>query len=704
VNAPTILVVEDNPIARKMARLALEAERYVVHEAADGAEAIAAVEGALPDLILQDIKLPDINGVDLVGRLRAIPGADVIPIIAVTGFRSELEHARSAMAGFSEILFKPVEPSVLVRVVRAHLHAPDVDAVEPESRPRLLLVDDDAVQLKLGALQLAGAGFEVRTARDGVDALEQARAWMPEIVVSDVLMPHLDGFRLCAALKRDTALRNVPVVLTSSAFLAPEDANVARQMGAEALIPRTPHQTELIEAVRDALRAPRVPTPPLTTEPLTEGYVERICQQLEHQVRLNASLSQRLAQRRAEVAVLSAAAEAITAQHDGVVLQDVLQQAFNACGISRGAAYLAGPEGVLTLAAVLGYDQAVHPEIADFFGEPKLLRGALYTRDPAVVVGVPADLDAVIVAPLRRADDALGVFWMEVDTSAASPEEWLPFAAAVGSQLAQAVALNRAFADAAEGREATRREQLRREQLQIKDQFLSHVSHELRTPLTAIHQFVSILLDGLAGQVPAEQRGYLQIALRNVNELRGMIDSLLEATRSDTARLSLEARPVRLSELIRDVLASLDPTARQKGVTVSTDAENGLPLVLADPARLGQIISNLVGNAIKFTPQGGTAVVHARIASEDGGMLRVSVADSGPGVRPEERERIFDYLYQGQNTANLSRKGFGIGLHLCRDLVVRQGGRIWVDSEPGHGSVFSFTVPVATNGGTAHAA
>jgi signal transduction histidine kinase/AmiR/NasT family two-component response regulator len=704
MRASTVLVIEDNPIARKMTRLALEAERYVVHEAADGAEAIAAVQAAVPDLILQDIKLPDINGVDLVGRLRALPGGDTVPIIAITGFRSELEHARSAMAGFNEILFKPVEPSVLARIVRAHLHSPDAAPVPSESRARLLLVDDDAVQLKLGALQFGTAGFEVHTARDGVDALEQARAWLPEVVVSDVLMPRLDGFRLCAALKCDPALRNVPVVLTSSAFLAPEDASVARQMGAEALIPRTPRQTELIDAARAALQAPRAPTPPSQTAALTEDYLDRICQQLEHQVRLNASLAQRLAQRRAEVAVLSAAAEAITAQRDGVVLQDVLQQAFNACGISRGAAYLVAPDGVLTVTAVLGYDQASDPGIADFFGDPRVLRGALGSRDPGVVVGVPADLDAVIVTPLRRGDDVLGVFWMEVDTTAASPEEWLPFAAAVGSQLAQAVALNRAFAAAAEGREASRREQLRREQLQIKDQFLSHVSHELRTPLTAIHQFLSILLDGLAGQVAPEQREYLQIALRNVNELRGMIDSLLEATRSETARLSLDARPVRVAEVIGDVLASLDPTARQKGVTVSTDAQIGLPLVVADPARLGQIVSNLVGNAIKFTPRGGSAVVHACVAPEDGGMLRVSVADSGPGVPPEERERIFDYLYQGQITANLARKGFGIGLHLCRDLVARQGGRIWVDSQPGRGSVFSFTIPLASQGDAAHAA
>ena len=280
----------------------------------------------------------------------------------------------------------------------------------------------------------------------------------------------------------------------------------------------------------------------------------------------------------------------------------------------------------------------------------------------------------------------------------------MPFAGAVATQLAQAIALNQAYAEAAAGREASRREELRREQLQIKDQFLSHVSHELRTPLTVIHQFMTILLDGLAGTITPEQREYLGVALRNANELRTMIDDLLEATRSETARLSIAARPVHLSEVINDVIVAIDPSAVQKGVTVSADVSNELPDAQADPARLGQIITNLIGNAIKFTPPGGSIAVRARVPPEDHGVLEVSVADTGPGIKPEERERIFEYLYQGQNAANLTRRGFGIGLHLCRDLVMRHGGRIWVDGEPGRGSVFHFTLPVAPIGEPTHAA
>lgn len=702
VSPPAILLVEDNPLSRKVARLALEGEGYEVHEASTGGDALEWVEGAVPDLILQDIKLPDMNGLDLVARFRALPNGRAVPIIALTGFRSELEHARSAMAGFSEILFKPTEPSVLVRVIRAHLRPPPApDAVD---RRRLLLVDDDPVQLKLGALHLAAAGFEVQTARDGAEGLDQMRTWAPHIVVSDVLMPRLDGFQFCSALKRDVLWRTIPVVLTSSAFLEAEDVALAREMGADTLVARSPGFSEIVEAVEQALRAPRTPGRDPAKEPPTKWYAERTWNQLEQQVRLNASLSQRLALRGVELAMLAATAEAITADPSGFTVQSVLEHAFNACGISRSAVYLVQPDGALALHVAIGPDAALQTAVATFLGRATLLQGVLQAGDPQVIADASGGLGAVIVAPLRRGGDTVGLLWMQLDSQDGPPAEWVPFAAAVGSQLAQAIALSQAYAAAEAGREASGRDALRREQLQIKDQFLSHVSHELGTPLTAIHQFVTIILDGLAGEVSAEQREYLEIALRNVHELRVMINDLLEATRSETARLSIAPRPVQLVHILDEVIASLRLSAAHKGVRVAAHADAALPDAHADPARVGQIISNLIGNAVKFTPQGGTVAIRVHQLQEDGDMLRVSVEDTGPGIQPEDRERIFDYLYQGANTADLARKGFGIGLYICRDLVLRQGGRIWAESEPGRGSAFHFTLPVAAEAGATHVA
>jgi PAS domain S-box-containing protein len=236
-------------------------------------------------------------------------------------------------------------------------------------------------------------------------------------------------------------------------------------------------------------------------------------------------------------------------------------------------------------------------------------------------------------------------------------------------------------------------EVLQRHQLRIKDEFLTHVSHELRTPLTAMREFTTILLDGLAGELRPEQRDYLGIILRNADELRSMIDDLLEAARSEMARLTVRPTRVALPVIIDEVIAHHAATARAKGIRLRTDLRSDVPPASADPIRVRQILGNLIGNALKFTPEGGQITVHARLAPEPG-AVQVSVADSGPGVPAESVDRLFDYMYQGPNTVDLPRRGFGIGLHLCKDLVTRQNGRIWVDSAPGRGSTFCFTLPV----------
>jgi len=691
----TILVVEDNPIARKMVRVALTAEGFIVHEAGDGASALDLMTRLRPDLILQDVRLPDMDGMELLARLRQVPGSEDIPIIAVTGFRPEAEHLRTTAAEFTEWLFKPVEPSTLVRVVRTHLlraTAPHAEA--PGSR--ILIVEDDAVLRRLAGIQFRAAGFEVTTVIDGLDGLSLARRLRPDVVLSDVLMPRMDGFRLCAAIKGDPELAHTPVVLTSGAFIGESDAELARESGAERLVVRTSDQRDLIEAVRLAMASPRATAHHTSTVPDAEHYLQRVVKQLERQARLNASLAQRLAQRNGELAVITAAMEAVTEMSSGAsVLSQMFERTCNGCGIPRGAAYLIDETGALVLEAAYGLEADVGHPAAQIGHNSALLEVALHAAEPVALSATSVTTGPCIAAPLRLGDRPIGVFWMELDPGVAAPEEWSPFAAALGAQLAQGIALGRAFADAAAGREAARRDELRREQMQIKDEFLSHVSHELRSPLVAIHQFVTILLDGLGGDLAVEQREYLQIVLRNANELRAMIDSLLEATRSQVARLSIRPESVNLVDLVGDVLASLRPSADARCVTLEAEAPDWQPVVSADPARVGQILSNLVGNAVKFTNEGGRVDVAMAIDPDEPGALRVTVANTGPGVLPADRERIFDYLYQGANVAPLTRKGFGIGLHVCRDLVSRQGGRIWVESEPGKSTLFHFTLPLA---------
>jgi PAS domain S-box-containing protein len=238
-------------------------------------------------------------------------------------------------------------------------------------------------------------------------------------------------------------------------------------------------------------------------------------------------------------------------------------------------------------------------------------------------------------------------------------------------------------------------EKNRREQLRTKDEFLSHVSHELRSPLTAIYQFVSILNDGLGGPLTDEQREYLEITLRNVRQLHGMIEDLLEVTRAETGKLTVDRQWTSLPGALEEVLKSFHPTAAAKGIALSLEVPADLPPVYADPARVRQILTNLVQNAIKFTAKGEVRL-KAAIFERDPKFVVIAVQDTGCGMEGEVLGKIFDRLFQVPAAVDTGRKGLGIGLYICKELVKRHGGKIWVESQPAQGSRFSFTLPIAS--------
>ncbi|MDP9253436.1 MAG: PAS domain S-box protein, partial [Verrucomicrobiota bacterium] len=239
----------------------------------------------------------------------------------------------------------------------------------------------------------------------------------------------------------------------------------------------------------------------------------------------------------------------------------------------------------------------------------------------------------------------------------------------------------------------------RHEQLRLKDEFFSHVSHELRSPLSAIYQFVTLVLDGLAGELTAEQREYLGIALRNVRQLRSMIGDLLDAARAQEAKLIIEPRTVGVTELIEETLSALRPIAKAKRVVLSADVSQDVPSVYADPNRVRQILSNLIDNGIKFTPEHGAVTVTAQVLNDNSEFVRVAVTDTGCGISPDQAQNVFERLYQVPGPAATSRKGLGLGLYICKELVSQHGGRIWVENRRGRGSTFLFTLPRASRNG-----
>ncbi|HPF69840.1 MAG TPA: hybrid sensor histidine kinase/response regulator, partial [Candidatus Krumholzibacteria bacterium] len=228
-----------------------------------------------------------------------------------------------------------------------------------------------------------------------------------------------------------------------------------------------------------------------------------------------------------------------------------------------------------------------------------------------------------------------------------------------------------------------------------KSDYLAAASHELRTPLTVIKEHCSLVSEGLVGELTDEQRHCIGVALRNCNRLAALVDDLLDLNGIESGHTVRHRRPLDLAELLQTCVEDFRGTCGGRDQQLSLDAAPGLPRVLADPALLTQVVVNLLGNAHKFTPDGGAISVRAR---RTGGMVRLEIADSGPGVPAGDRDRIFEKFVR-LDAPGSERRGSGLGLAIARRIVDLHGGAIGVDDGAEGGAVFHVTVPVCTEDG-----
>ena len=223
--------------------------------------------------------------------------------------------------------------------------------------------------------------------------------------------------------------------------------------------------------------------------------------------------------------------------------------------------------------------------------------------------------------------------------------------------------------------------------------FYHTVSHELKTPLTSAREFISIVMDGLAGPLNQTQQEYLGIARQSCHRLHVCIEDLMDATRLETGKLVLEMKRGSLAILVQQLVTVLGPVAARKHINLKHQVQADLPDFPFDENRLMQVLVNLTNNALKFTPENGLVTITAEEAPKDPGYFKVCVSDTGRGIAPTELGRIFERLYQVPNPDGGSEQGLGLGLYIARELVQSHGGKIWVESELGAGSKFCFSIP-----------
>jgi signal transduction histidine kinase len=223
-----------------------------------------------------------------------------------------------------------------------------------------------------------------------------------------------------------------------------------------------------------------------------------------------------------------------------------------------------------------------------------------------------------------------------------------------------------------------------------KSEFLANMSHELRTPLNAIIGFSQVLRQRLFGPINEKQEEYLDDILSSGNHLLSLINDVLDLSKVEAGQVELEVASFSLREALERGVVMVREPASRRGVAVALELAPDVDLVEGDERRLRQVVFNLLSNAVKFTPEGGSIVV---ASTQVDGEVQVSVTDTGPGIVAEDQERIFEEFQQTEVGVQ-QREGTGLGLALSKRLVELHGGRIWVESEPGHGSCFVFTLPI----------
>lgn len=228
-----------------------------------------------------------------------------------------------------------------------------------------------------------------------------------------------------------------------------------------------------------------------------------------------------------------------------------------------------------------------------------------------------------------------------------------------------------------------------KDQLEARTRLMQDVAHELKNPLSVIHGYAAYLLKDKDG-LDEDTRRALRAVLSNADRLVGLVDQLQDAARLEASGFSVETRPIEGATLLQEACEAAELSAAAKGVRLRWRSPVGDSLlVVADPRRVLQVLSNLLSNAVKFTPEGGTIDAHAQ---RDGDFVRFAVVDTGAGIPADELPNLFGRFYQTAcNTQK--KKGLGLGLSICKGLVEAHGGRIWVESAPGVGSGFNFTLP-----------
>jgi signal transduction histidine kinase/CheY-like chemotaxis protein len=537
---------------------------------------------------------------------------------------------------------------------------------------KIVVVDDSRTQRSTIALALERQGYQVTQGTNGLEALHLVHSENPDLLVSDIVMPELTGYQVCRLLKNDSATEDLPIILLTT-LDQQEHRFWGKEAGADSYVLKgagtAPLEQEVARLLAEKKRKP-------AAKPVSKGAVP-FARQTAH-----ARLTDLLDRLLFEATISNRIRETGRSNSElNPTLKNFFEFFQSLIDYQIAVLCLPGPSGPVLIVHLAERVPAAWLELAkqiileeklvttkekEKFQEKLLNPELLITEEPAEKRHL-----AVLSTPFSGAvEGALAVF---TANRALYTDETRETLGIVVRELEPILA-----------------SKLQAQELEkLKADFSAMIVHDLRSPLTAIMSSAAIIEDGLVGPVTDEQKSWLLKIITGSRHLLNLINDFLDLSKIEAGRLELIRAEVDLEQLIQASLEDYMVLAREKKISLKGRCEKPLSRINVDAARLGQVFTNLISNAIKFTGEGGTIELGA---AQNDGETTVWVKDSGVGIPAHEIGDLFEKYRQTQSGKTSKHKGTGLGLVICKMIVESHGGKIWVESHEGKGTTFFFNL------------